>query len=125
VLAALLALALTPFPATAAAPADTTGTVVGWVRDSLSGRPLAFASVVLQGTHRGVTADSSGWFRLAGVPAGERVLQALAIGFRRGTLPLRVRAGRTDTVQLRLRVMPIATWNFNRVTPSQGPRKHD
>ena len=120
-LAALLALVLAPLP-TPAAPADTTGTVVGWVRDSLSGRALPYASVVVQGTHVGATADTSGWFRLAGVPAGERVIQALALGFQRGQARIRVRAARTDTVWLRLRVTPIPTMNFDRATPRQGPR---
>lgn len=122
-LAALLAPALVP-PTACAAPRDTSGTVVGWVRDSLSGRALPYASVVVEGTHVGAMADTSGWFRLAGVPAGERVIQVLALGFRRGQAQIRVRAARTDTVRLRLRVMPIATLNFNRVAPPPGPRPH-
>ena len=108
--------------AAAAVPRDTTGTVVGWVRDSLSGRALPYASVVVQGTHVGTSADTSGWFRIARVPAGERVISALALGFRRGAAPVRVRAARTDTVWLRLRVMPIPIMNIDWATPRQGPR---
>ncbi len=104
---ALLVLVLGP-PALAA-PADTTGMIVGWARDSVSGRALPYASVVVQGTHLGATADTSGWFRLAGVPAGERVVQALALGFRRGEARVRVRAGCADTVRLRLHAVPIHT----------------
>jgi hypothetical protein len=104
---------------------DTTGTVVGWARDSLSGRALPYASVVVQGTHLGAMADTSGWFRLVGVPAGERVIEGLALGFRRGQARIRVRVARTDTVRLRLRVMPVSTTNFDRVTPHPGPRKHN
>jgi hypothetical protein len=121
--AALFALALAPHPA-AAAPSDTTGTVVGWVRDSLSGRALPYASVVVQGTHLGATADKGGWFRIAGVPAGERVIQALALGFRRGQAPVRVQASHSDTVRLRLRVYPIPSMHIERVAPQPGPRSH-
>jgi len=122
--AALLVLALIPLPARAA-PAETTGTVVGWARDSLSGKALPYASVVVQGTHLGAMADTSGWFRLAGVPAGERVISALALGFRRGAAPVRVRPARTDTVQLRMRAMPISTlWSCPTVKPRRKPQNH-
>ena len=120
-LAALLVLALAPLPARAA-PADTTGTVVGWVRDSLSGRALPYASVVVEGTHLGTMADTSGWFRLAGVPAGERLIQALALGFRRGQARIWVRPALPDTVWLRLRGMPLPIMNIDWATPRQGPR---
>jgi hypothetical protein len=114
-------ISLASHPATAV-PRDTTGTVVGWVRDSLSGRALPYASVVVQGTHLGAMADTSGWFRLAGVPAGERVIQALALGFRRGQTQVRVRTSRTDTVWLRLRVHPIPNMHIERGAPQPGPR---
>ena len=104
-LAALLALALGPFPA-AAGPSGATGTVVGWVRDSLSGRAVPNASVGLQGSYVGTFADTSGWFRLAGVPVGERVIVAAALGFRQGQARVRVRPGLRDTVRLRLRARP-------------------
>ena len=120
---AVLALVLVPLLA-AAAPADSTGTVVGWVRDSLNGRALPYASVVVQGTHVGTMADRNGWFRLARVPVGDRVIQALALGFRRGQARIRVRAALPDTVWLRLRVVPVATLNPDRVAPPQGPRPH-
>jgi hypothetical protein len=103
--AALLVLALIPLPARAA-PAETTGTVVGWARDSLSGKALPYASVSVLGTHLGAMADTSGWFRIARVPAGERMILARAHGFRRGAAPVRVRPAWTDTVWLRLRALP-------------------
>jgi hypothetical protein len=48
-----------------------TGSIRGLVYDSLSGRPLANASVYLSGTSHATTADGSGAFQLEGVPAGE------------------------------------------------------
>ena len=120
----LLALAVVSLPA-AAAPADTTGTVVGWARDSLSGRALPYASVAVLGTHLGAMADTSGWFRIERVPAGERVISALALGFRRGAAPVRVRPARTDTVRLRLRAMPISTlWSCPTVKATRRPQSH-
>jgi hypothetical protein len=124
VLAALVALALGPHPAAAAAPADTTGMVVGWVRDSVSGRALPYASVVVQGTHLGAMADTSGWFRLAGVPVGQRVIQGLALGFRRGQAQVRVWSTRTDTVCLRLHVIPIRNMPVQHVAPHSGGRQN-
>ena len=121
--AVLLAVVLAALPA-AAASAGTTGTIVGWARDSLSGRALPYASVVVQGTHLGAMADTNGWFRLAGVPVGERVIQALALGFRRGQATIEVRSARTDTIRLRLRVHPIPNLSTERGGPLGGPRPH-
>jgi hypothetical protein len=112
-------------PGAAAAPADTTGTVVGWARDSLSGRGLPYASVTVLGTHLGAMADTSGWFRIARVPAGEQVISALALGFRRGAASLRVRPARTDTLRLWLRAMPISTlWSCPTVRSRPRPLTH-
>ena len=107
ILLALFTLAFAPLPAPAAT-AGATGTVVGWVRDSLSGRALCDAIVGVQGTHVGTEADSSGWFRLTGVPVGERVIQVVALGFRRGRVRIRVRPALSDTVRFRLSADPNA-----------------
>lgn len=121
VLAAAVVLALVVVrPAALAAPADTTGTVVGWARDSLSGKALPYASVTVLGTHLGAMADTSGWFRIARVPAGERMILARAHGFRRGAAPVRVRPARTDTVWLRLRALPYSSLIVD--TASRRPR---
>ena len=120
-LPALLSLALLPVAA-CAAPRDTTGTVVGWVRDSLSGRALPGASVVVQGTHLAAVADTGGWFRLERVPAGERVIQAYSIGFEPDLARIRVRPALADTVRLRLRAFSIgSTIRFDSIGHPRPP----
>ncbi|MDJ0366668.1 carboxypeptidase-like regulatory domain-containing protein [Hymenobacter sp. H14-R3] len=56
-------------------------TVGGTVRDSLTRRPLPFASVFLANTTRGATTDAQGHYALAGVPAGHYELTATYLGY--------------------------------------------
>jgi len=50
--------------------------LAGEVWDSLAGRPLAGATIVIEGTSRGVRVDSNGRFSLAGIAAGRYTLRA-------------------------------------------------
>jgi carboxypeptidase family protein/TonB-dependent receptor-like protein len=80
---AAVAVAQQPTPAPAAAPAAAppTGLVVGYIFDSTVTRPLADATIqmvtkadVTHGLSFSVTSDSSGFFRITNVPAGQYLL---------------------------------------------------
>lgn len=63
-------------------------TLSGTVRDSLTRRPLPFASVFLANTTRGATTDEQGRYTLAGVPAGHYELAATYLGYQLRQRPL-------------------------------------
>lgn len=56
-----------------------TATLTGRVQDS-RGRPLSTGVLRIKGTDRSARADSSGSFRLAGIPAGTRSVEVRAVG---------------------------------------------
>lgn len=72
-----------PFGAPAAAqPGPRVGTqLTGRVTASPDGSPLAFAIVTIEGSTLRSTTDSTGRFRLLGVPAGPQVLRVQRIGY--------------------------------------------
>ena len=79
--AAVVAAAQQPAPAPVAPAAAPTGLVVGYIFDSTVTRPLADATIqmvtkadVTHGLSFSVTSDSSGFFRIPNVPAGEYLL---------------------------------------------------
>ena len=68
------------------------GDVTGRVTDSSTGRPLPSATVRIDALGRTVTADRSGDFRIADVPAGSHQLVATSVGYRDATQTLEVPA---------------------------------
>ncbi len=77
---------------TSAAEADRT--IGGNITDS-SGRPLAGASVTIQGTTRGTTTDGQGNFQLS-IPEGNVVLEISSIGYQ----PQTISVGAQTSVQV-------------------------
>ena len=65
---------------TAAQPAPT-ASLAGEVTDAVTGQKLAFASVYLNGTTRGVTTNERGYFRLEGIALGTVELVASYTGY--------------------------------------------
>lgn len=90
----LTALLLVALPARAALGRPATGAIAGQVRDS-AGAPVAAAEVTIAGVARRAVADSAGRFRFDQVPAGQQVVGARRIGFRRTEVSVIVEAGRT------------------------------
>jgi len=62
--------------------ASAQGTLSGIIRDSLTQKPLEFASVFLASTTYGSTTDANGRFTLAGVPAGPYDLIVSYVGYK-------------------------------------------
>jgi outer membrane receptor for ferrienterochelin and colicins len=80
-----------------------TATLAGSVTESGTGRPLAGARVLLQGTLLTTEADSAGRFRFIRLDAGTYHLRVAALGFRSDTLPpIVLAAGETREVSISL-----------------------
>ena len=93
-------------PALAQQPADGP-ILVGTVIDSGSGQPLAYAMVAVQSVALPTLTDSTGVFRIAGLPAGVHNVTASQLGYSRLTLPVVV--GPTmEPVEFKLFPDPIA-----------------
>jgi hypothetical protein len=85
----------------AQAQQSPTATLTGRVYDAKTGQPLPFATVFLNNTARGTTADSTGTYRLTGVPLGTHELIASQLGYAPARQPLRLTQARAYPVDLR------------------------
>ncbi|MEM7415449.1 MAG: SusC/RagA family TonB-linked outer membrane protein [Gemmatimonadota bacterium] len=92
-----LVLALAAMLGWAPAPvaAQSTGTLVGTVRDAASQRPLEAVQVYIGGTGIGALTNAAGRFLLLNVPAGEHALVAEIVGYRAGSQTVTVGAGQS------------------------------
>jgi len=83
------------------APAPTTGTIRGTVRDA-GGRVLPGAHVSLRGSALGAVSDGSGAFEIHDVQGGPVTVLASADGFVSGSVDVRVQAGGTVSAEFAL-----------------------
>jgi hypothetical protein len=88
---------------TTSASAQSTAGLVGSVRDSLGG-PVSLAQLSLSGVR--TLSDSAGRFTMAGLPSGGATLLVRRLGFTPLDFKLELAAGRTDSVQLVLTMLP-------------------
>ncbi|HEU4880218.1 MAG TPA: TonB-dependent receptor plug domain-containing protein, partial [Gemmatimonadaceae bacterium] len=103
--AVALALTLSALPSLLAAQA--TGSVRGHVTDAASGRAIADAQVLVEGTRIGGVSNSAGDFTLSGVPAGQRRVTVRRIGYQPLTAVVTVGAGASATVDAALKVSAV------------------
>lgn len=111
----LLVLALTagfaasagPAPARAQEPGTVSGTVLGRFEGRTRALPFAMVEAWGPGFRAAVLADSSGTYRLTGVPRGALRLRASHPGHDPVTLDVLVPAGSPFVVDLELRVRPV------------------
>lgn len=88
--------------------AQQTGTVVGTVTDAATAESLPGASVALRRSVddddvvAGAVAGSAGEYRVQNVPPGAYVLRVSYVGYRTVSVPVNVRAGATETVDVEL-----------------------
>lgn len=79
-----------------------TVTLTGRIFDAKSGQPLPFATVYINNTARGTTADENGVYRLTNVPLGNQELVASNLGYQPIRELLRLTDIRPRTVDLKL-----------------------
>jgi outer membrane receptor for ferrienterochelin and colicins len=81
---------------------ETTAMLEGTVRQGTEG--VAFASIALKGTPLGTMADSAGYFRMVGLPAGPATLLVSAVGYQPFEKTLTLVARETVRVYVELSV---------------------
>ncbi|AMJ64825.1 hypothetical protein AXW84_04820 [Hymenobacter sp. PAMC 26628] len=89
-----------------AGPAAAQVTIRGIVRDSLTGKPLPFASVFLLNTTYGATADQQGAYVLPGIRRGRYDVSASYLGYRLRQRPVLVAAETNLTLNFGLLPAP-------------------
>ncbi len=82
---------------------QTTGAIVGEVREFGTNRPIANAQVSVEGTNRGGLSNQRGSFTIPDVPAGEVAVVVTFLGYASERQVVRVPAGGTATVHFELR----------------------
>ena len=110
------------------APNDAgTGTLIGRVVDDVRCDPVGGARVRLVGSDLVATTDGGGRFRFSGLPAGERRVEALYVGFPPDTVRADVTAGALAYAEVRLTavaadegLMPVTTDGAGRTSPMPG-----
>lgn len=75
-----------------------TGAIVGRVTDSVSGQPIAVATISVEGTELGTRSADDGRYRIANVPVGTYTVKALRIGYQSRSKPVTVVADQDVTV---------------------------
>ncbi|TAE27553.1 MAG: hypothetical protein EAZ91_15875 [Cytophagales bacterium] len=81
----------------------TAQTVIrGKVTEAGTDKPLPFATVYINTTTRGTTADENGSYRLTGIPAGTVEVVASYVGYKQARQVVRVRPDAPATVNLEL-----------------------
>jgi TonB-linked SusC/RagA family outer membrane protein len=88
--------------------AQQAGTVVGIVQDAASGRPLAGAQVLVEGTRLGVITNDQGRYVIPGVPAGTQSIRVVMIGYETDLASVTVTAGTSVTQNFRLAPSAVA-----------------
>ncbi len=64
-----------------------TGTIVGTVTDSKTGKALSFANVIILGTSMGAMTLEDGKFTIRGIPPGTYSIKAMMMGYKPGEKP--------------------------------------
>lgn len=82
------------------------GSISGFVRDSATGETLILANVLLSGTTFGAATNTSGYYAVAGVPAGTYTLVASYLGYEDRTMEVQVAEG--EQLRLDLELAPQA-----------------
>lgn len=104
---AAVALACTLIAVPSLAVAQNTGTVRVRATDAASGRAIAEAQVLVEGTRIGGSTSATGEVTLVSVPAGQRTVTVRRIGYQLATVPVTVVAGATVTAEAALRVSAV------------------
>ncbi len=96
--------------------------VRGLVRHDSSGALLARVTVSVDGVPQSVLTDSTGRFRIVGLPRGTLVLRARRVGFAEAVRPVVLRDGEVAEVEIRLQPTTV-TLDAVRTTAGQTERE--
>ncbi len=86
--------------------AQSTGTLVGSVKDRTTGEALAGATVLLQGVRLGATANAKGDYEIKNIPAGSYKATARLVGYESVTLDVTISDGQSTRLDFQLKEAP-------------------
>lgn len=84
-----------------------TGAVNGFVRDSTSGEPLAYANVEIKGTGQGTSTNLRGYFYIGEVEPGSYQIEVTFIGYTPFRQKITVAEGRLTSLNIELKPEPV------------------
>jgi outer membrane cobalamin receptor len=97
------------FPQTVPTTTDVAADIRGIVSDSANGERLIGVNVIVKGTKRGATTNTSGFYTLTHVPGGLHELVVSAVGYIPRIVTLRITRNEPITLNVRLTPQPIQT----------------
>ncbi|MBE2280622.1 MAG: TonB-dependent receptor [Ignavibacteriaceae bacterium] len=80
------------------------GIVRGFVADSLNGEPIIYANVFIKGTNLGSPTNTTGYYIITGIPAGEITIVYSYIGYHTSEIKTTIQAG--DILQFNVQLLP-------------------
>ncbi len=81
---------------------DGKGKLRGFVTDSLSGEPIAFANIFLKGTNRGAPTNTEGYYFIPTIPPGSYDIDISFIGYKKKTIRVKILARKTTSLDVEL-----------------------
>ncbi|MCJ7458974.1 MAG: TonB-dependent receptor [candidate division Zixibacteria bacterium] len=91
-----------------AAVGANAGSLYGAVIDGATRKPLTGVSIMLIGTKSGTASDTSGHFRITGVPSGSYNVVAGMIGYESDTLLVTIEPDKTTKLEITLKPRPVS-----------------
>ncbi len=83
--------------------AQKTGTLRGFITDSLSGEALPYSNILIEGTSLGASADLRGSFTITGIPAGRTYsIRVTYVGYIAKHLPVFIKADEVTQINVLL-----------------------
>ncbi len=99
--------------------AQSTGTLTGYVTDAKTGEPLTGASVLLEGTNKGASTDTSGYYRITNIPATTYNLTVSYVGYQSVTkYNVVIRSGGNPDINIQL---PPSVEELGQITVGPDP----
>ena len=88
-------------------PIDVFAQYHGTVTDSVSGEPLPYANIYIQGTEIGTVSNENGYYYLSNIPAGEQVIECRYIGYEKFSEKITAKPKNPILLDINLKPIPI------------------
>ena len=98
--------------------AQATGTVTGQVTNAATGQPISEVQMVVVGTNIGSLTNESGRFLITRVPAGQREIRAVILGYSQQVHVVTVTSGESTVIDFQLNTTAIALEALVVTTPT-------
>jgi len=78
------------------------GSVRGFVTDSTSGEPIAFANLIIKGTNNGASSNTRGYYYIPAISEGEKVLKVSYLGYKTTEIKFTSKKGSITQIDVKL-----------------------